>query len=125
VHLLGQVSDEQLDALYRGALALVVPSRLEGYGLPLREALARGVPAVVSDLPSFGPELSPAVLRVPPGDVDALSGALLRIASDEGLRHHLASAACQAVEGLTWEAAARGTRAVFAEVAQGRTSTAH
>jgi glycosyltransferase involved in cell wall biosynthesis len=75
------------------------------------------VPAVVSDLPSFGPELSPAVLRVPAGDVDALSGALLRIAGEEGLRDRLASAASQTVEGLTWEAAARGTRAVFAEVA--------
>jgi glycosyltransferase involved in cell wall biosynthesis len=117
VHLLGQVSDDQLDALYRGALTLVVPSLLEGYGLPLREALARGVPAVVSDLPSFGAELSPAVLRVPPGAVDALSGALLRIASEEGLRDRLAIAARQTVEGLTWEAAARATRQVFAEVA--------
>jgi glycosyltransferase involved in cell wall biosynthesis len=125
VHLLGQVADDELDALYRGALALVVPSLLEGYGLPLREALARGVPAVVSDLPSFGAELSPAVLRVPPGDADALSGALLRIAREEGLRDRLASAARQTVAGLTWEAAAHGTRAVFAEVAEGRTSTAH
>ena len=91
--MLGQVSDDQLDALYRGALALVVPSLLEGYGLPLREALARGVPAVVSDLPSFGAELSPAVLRVPPGDVDALASALLRIGGEEGLRSELASAA--------------------------------
>jgi glycosyltransferase involved in cell wall biosynthesis len=124
VRVVGQVSDDQLDALYRGALALVVPSLLEGYGLPLREALARGVPAVVSDLPSFGEELSPAVLRVPPGDVDALSEALLRIGRDEGLRDRLAAAARQTVDGLTWEAAAQGTRAVFAEVAEGRTSTA-
>jgi len=119
VHVLGQVSDDQVDALYRGALALVVPSLLEGYGLPLREALARGVPAVVSDLPSFGAELSPAVLRVPPGDVDALSAALLRIAGEDGLRDRLAGAARQTVEGLTWEAAARATRQVFAEVADG------
>ena len=125
VHVLGQVSDHQLDALYRGALALVVPSLLEGYGLPLREALARGVPAVVSDLPSFGAELSPAVLRVPPGDVDALASALLRIGGEAGLRETLASAATRTVDGLTWEEAARGTRAVFAEVGEGRMSTAH
>jgi glycosyltransferase involved in cell wall biosynthesis len=125
VHLLGQVSDDQLDALYRGALALVVPSLLEGYGLPLREALARGVPAVVSDLPSFGEELSPAVLRVSAGDVDALASALLRIGGEEGLRDRLAGAARQTVDGLTWEAAARGTRAVFADVAGGRTPTTH
>jgi glycosyltransferase involved in cell wall biosynthesis len=119
VHLLGKVTDDQLDGLYRGAAALVVPSLLEGYGLPLREALARGLPAVVSDVPSFGAELSPAVLRVPPGDVDALSAALLRIAREEGLRDRLASAARQTVEGLTWDASARGTRAVFADVADG------
>ena len=124
VHVLGHVSDDELDALYRGALALVVPSLLEGYGLPLREALARGVPAVVSDLPSFGEDLSPAVLRVPPGDVEALSAALLRIGGEEGLRDRLAGAARRTVDGLTWEAAARATRAVFAEVAAGRTSTA-
>jgi glycosyltransferase involved in cell wall biosynthesis len=117
VELLGQVSDDQLDALYRGALALVVPSLLEGYGLPLREALARGAPAVVSDLPSFGDELSPAMLRVPAGDVDALSEALLRIGRDEELRDRLAAEARHTVSGLTWEAAARGTRAVFAQVA--------
>jgi glycosyltransferase involved in cell wall biosynthesis len=123
VCVLGQVSDDQLDALYRGALALVVPSLLEGYGLPLREALARGVPAVVSDLPSFGAELSPAVLRVAPGDVDGLASALLRIGRDE-VRSELAGAARGTVDGLTWEEAARGTRAVFAEVAGARTSTA-
>ncbi|MGZ4180816.1 MAG: glycosyltransferase family 4 protein [Solirubrobacteraceae bacterium] len=122
VRVLGQVGDDQLDALYRGALALVVASLLEGYGLPLREALARGVPAVVSDLPSFSEELSPAVVRVAPGDRDALASALLRIGLDEGLRSGLAKAARGTVDGLTWEAAARGTRAVFAEVAAGRTS---
>jgi glycosyltransferase involved in cell wall biosynthesis len=123
VHVLGHVSDDQLDTLYRGALALVVPSLLEGYGLPLREALARGVPAVVSDLPSFGEELSPAVLRVAPGDEDALSDAILRIGSDAELRERLATAARQTVDGLTWEAAARRTHAVFAEVASGHNTT--
>ena len=117
VRVLGQVGDDQLDALYRGALALVVPSLLEGYGLPLREALARGVPAVVSDLPSFGEELSPAVLRVAPGDGDALREAILRIGREEGLRDRLAAAARPTVAGLSWEAAARRTRAVFAGVA--------
>src|SRR5262249_32208246 len=62
IRRLKRVSDAELDALYVGALALVVPSLLEGYGLPLREALARGTPAIVSDLPVFGPELSPAMI---------------------------------------------------------------
>ncbi len=68
VTVLGRVSDGELDALYRGALALVAPSLLEGYGLPVRESLARGTPAIVSDLPAYGPELSAGVVRVAPGD---------------------------------------------------------
>ncbi len=115
VRLLGRVSDLELDALYAGALALVMPSLLEGYGLPVREALARGTPAVISDLPVFGDELSGAVLRVPAGDEAALADALLRITLEEGPRRAMARAGEAAVAGLTWAAAARKTRAVFAE----------
>jgi glycosyltransferase involved in cell wall biosynthesis len=117
VTLLGRVDDDALDALYRGALALVVPSLLEGYGLPLREALARGAPAVVSDLPVFGPDLDPAVLRVPPGDEAALTAALLRLEREPGLRSALATAAPGTVAGLSWAGAARRTRAVLAGAA--------
>jgi glycosyltransferase involved in cell wall biosynthesis len=117
VTVLGQVSDAELDALYRGALALVMPSLLEGYGLPVAEALARGTPAVISDLPVFGQELDPAVLRVPPGDEAALTAALLRLEREDGLRAALAAAAVPAVAGLTWDQAARRTRAVLAQAA--------
>ena len=117
VSLLGRVSDAQLDALYRGARALVMPSLLEGYGLPVREALARGTPAVLSDLPVFGPELDAAVLRVAPGDEAALTAALLAIEREDGLRARLAAAAPGAVAGLSWDVAARRTRAVLAAAA--------
>jgi glycosyltransferase involved in cell wall biosynthesis len=117
VTLLDQVSETELDTLYRGALALVMPSLLEGYGLPVREALARGTPAVVSDLPVFAPDLDAAVLRVAPGDEAALATALLRLEREEGLRAALAAAAAPAVAGLSWEAAAQRTRAVLAEAA--------
>jgi glycosyltransferase involved in cell wall biosynthesis len=120
LRLLGRVSDDQLDALYAGALALVVPSLLEGWGLPLYEALARGIPAVVSDLPVFGEELSSAVLRFPVGDQPALTQSLLRIERDDVERAQLARAAAPAVAGLTWEAAAQRTRAVLAQAAAGR-----
>ena len=119
VRLVGQVSDADLDALYAGARALVAPSLLEGYGLHVREALARGVPAVVSDLPVFGEELSDAVLRVPVGDETALADALLRIDREEGLRESMARAGEAAVAGLTWSAAARQTRAVLAQACAG------
>ena len=73
----------------------------------MAEALARGTPAVISDLPVYGPELDPAVLRVPPGDQAALTAALLRLEREDGLRAALAAAAMPAVAGLSWEQAAR------------------
>jgi glycosyltransferase involved in cell wall biosynthesis len=117
VTVLGRVSDAELDALYRGALALVMPSLLEGYGLPVAEALARGTPAIISDLPVFGPELDGAVLRVAPGDEGSLTAALVRLEHEGGLRARLAAAAPGTVAGLSWDEAARGTRAVLAEAA--------
>ena len=118
VTLLGHVGEAELDALYRGAVALVMPSLLEGYGLPVREALARGTPAIVSDLPVFGADLHPAVLRVPPGDEAALTVALLRVEREPGLRASLAAAAAGTVAALSWAEAARRTRAVLAEAAR-------
>jgi glycosyltransferase involved in cell wall biosynthesis len=117
VRLLGRVGDDELDALYAEALALVMPSLLEGYGLPAREALARGTPAIVSDLPAFGPELSPAVVRVPVGDEAALTEALLAVERDERMRAELAAAALGAVQGLTWAAAGQRTRELLAQAA--------
>jgi glycosyltransferase involved in cell wall biosynthesis len=117
VRLRGRVGDAELDALYRGALALVVPSLLEGYGLPLREALARGTPAVVSDLPVFGSELDAAVIRVAPADEAGLAAALLRLEREPGLRERLAGGAVPAVAGLSWSLAAHRTRAVLAQAA--------
>jgi glycosyltransferase involved in cell wall biosynthesis len=119
IRVLGRVTDDELDALYAGALALVMPSLLEGYGLPVREALARGIPAIVSDLPVYGPELSGALLRVAPGDESALTQALPRIVVEDGLRARLAAAAAPAVADLTWEAAARRTRALLAQACDG------
>lgn len=117
VRLLGRVGDDELDALYRGARALVVASFLEGYCLPVREALARATPVLASDLPVFGAELSAGLLRFPVGDQAALAEAMLRIAGDDELRRGLGSAGHDAVAGLSWERTARATRAVLAEAA--------
>lgn len=119
VRLLGRVGDPELDALYAGAAALVMPSLLEGYGLPVREALARGTPAIVSDLPVFGEELSGAIVRVPVGDEAALSAALLSIAGDDERRRALAAAARPAVAALTWDVAARRTRELLQRACAG------
>jgi glycosyltransferase involved in cell wall biosynthesis len=109
VHVLGVVDDARLDALYRGALALVLPSWLEGYGLTPLEALARGTPAIVADLPVYDETLGGAALRFRPGDAASLADMLLRVEQD---RERLL-AATPPLPG--WDDAARDLRALLAE----------
>jgi glycosyltransferase involved in cell wall biosynthesis len=110
-----RVDDAELAALYAGALAVVQPSYLEGFGLPPLEAAAHGTPAVVSDLPCFAETLGDAALRVAPGDADALAQALLRIAGDDALRARLGAAARERAAAYTWERAAADLHALLAE----------
>jgi len=113
VLLPGRVDDATLDALYRDALAVVMPSWLEGFGFPPLEAAIRGTPAIVSDLPVFAETLADAALRVPAGDVAALAAALLALAGSPAERADLAKRAAHAIAPLTWERAAQATRAVL------------
>jgi glycosyltransferase involved in cell wall biosynthesis len=112
-----RVDDTELAALYAGALAVVQPSYLEGFGLPPLEAGAHGTPAVVSDLPCFAETLGDAALRVAPGDAEALAQALLRIAGDDDLRARLGAAARERAAAYTWDRAARAMHALLAEAA--------
>jgi len=116
--VLGHVSDEELEPLYAGALALVCASREEGFAFTPLEAAARGTPAVVFDLPVFAETLGAGALRVTPGDTRALAAALLRIERDERLRFELARAAGAALAERSWERAARRTREVLHEAAR-------
>lgn len=120
VRHLGWQRPAELAALYAGALALVFPSRLEGFGLPPVEALRAGAPVVASDLTVLREVLSDdGALWVPPGDAGALADALLRMERDGALRERLLTAGRAATAHLSWAATARATRAVLAEAAQG------
>jgi len=76
VRLLGFVSDEELARLYRGAGAFAYPSRFEGFGIPVVEALASGVPAVVSSHPSLDEACGDVAMRADPDDPEAFANAL-------------------------------------------------
>jgi glycosyltransferase involved in cell wall biosynthesis len=114
---LGHVSDEELDALYSGALAVACVSREEGFGFTPLEAAAHGTPSIVADLPVFDETFGDAALRVPVGDPGALADALLRLEREPEFRNRLAEDAQAAVERLSWESTARETRAALAEAA--------
>ncbi|MDX6700344.1 MAG: hypothetical protein QOF26_570 [Baekduia sp.] len=106
---LGHVTDAELHALYAGALAVVLPSRLEGYGLPPREAATHGTPSVVSDLPTLR---LPGTLRVPPGDADALAAALASLPAQR------ARLVAELPPPRTWATAAAELCAVLEDVAR-------
>jgi glycosyltransferase involved in cell wall biosynthesis len=121
VRRLGHVADDRLTGLYRGAVAVVLASHLEGFGLPPVEALAAGTPVVAGDLDVLREVLSDeGALFVAPGDAEALAAALLRVERDPELRRALVAAGRRAVAGLSWEASARGTYAVLEAASAGR-----
>ncbi len=113
--VLGHVPDAVLEGLYQRALAVSCVSREEGFGFTPLEALARGTPAVVTDLPVFDETVGAGALRVPLGDAGALANALLRLEREPELRELLARAGSEAVARLSWEDAARATRSAFVE----------
>ena len=102
----GRVDDERLSTLYAGARALVLPSHLEGFGLPAIEALAAGCPVVAADLPALREVLGDRARYVPPGDVGALRAAI----ADPPPRP-------AAGRTRSWTDVARETRAVLSDAA--------
>ena len=104
---LGSPSDDELPALYRGAAAFVYPSRFEGFGIPVLEAMACGTPCVVSSHPSLDEAAGDAAVRVDPDDVEAIAAGIERARSPSATRSRRAASRTHA--GFTW--LANGQRA--------------
>ena len=113
----GFVEDEVLRHLYSGALALVLPSLEEGFGLPAVEAAACGTGCIATDRSPLPRLLSGAGLFVDPCDASALRAALTRIADDPETRRAHGAAALERVAPLSWSATARATREALAAIA--------
>jgi glycosyltransferase involved in cell wall biosynthesis len=113
VRYLGRVDDAHLIRLVQGARAFVYPSLYEGFGLPPLEAMACGVPVVVSDLSSLPEVVGDAGLTVDPRDPGALASSLKRLLADPALAADLAARARTRAATFTWDAAAAAMEEVF------------
>lgn len=113
----GFVPDEMLVALYNGASVFVLPSLYEGFGLPLLEAMSCGTPVVCSNAASIPEVVGDAALMVDPRDIDGLATAIERVLTDSELREGLREKGFKRAKSFSWEKTARGTLAVYEEVA--------
>lgn len=116
IEVLGYVPAAALEDLFSRARIFAFPSLDEGFGMPVLDAMARGVP-VVSSRRSAIPEVAgDAALLVDPEDVEELGTALSRLAGDEGLRQDLARKGRERAAEFTWEAAVERTWNVYQEL---------
>ena len=102
VHELGWVSDADTPAVYTLADAFVMPSLLEGFGLPPLEAMSCGTPVAASNTSSLPEVVGDAGLLFDPRDLQAMAGTIERIATDEALRRDLSARGLVRAAGFTW-----------------------
>jgi glycosyltransferase involved in cell wall biosynthesis len=116
VVVLGPVSEGRLQALYRGATALVYPSLYEGFGLPVLEAMAVGTPVIASRAASMPEVLGDAGILLDPLDAEAWAAAIVKVANDEHARDRMRHAGRARAAGFTWERTAQRTLGVYRQV---------
>jgi glycosyltransferase involved in cell wall biosynthesis len=113
VELRGHVSKEELAALYRGARCLVFPSRYEGFGLPVIEAMASGTPVVATTAGAIPEVAGGAAVLVEPGDADALAAGIKRALAE---RERLRAAGLERARAFSWRKTAEQTLAVYRDL---------
>ena len=115
IRVLGHVGDAELAALYEAAAVLAFPSLYEGFGLPLLDAMKRGLPALVSDGGAL-PELAgDAALAVDPEDVAAIAAGLRRLLEDEALRERLGGEGRRRAVEFSWDRAGEAVLGILVE----------
>lgn len=110
---LSPLPDEELVRFYAGAVAVLVPSRYEGFGLPALEAMACGAPVIVSSSGAHPEVVGGAGILVRPDNSIAWREACLRVFRDEALRRELAAAGIERATRASWDDCARQTLQVY------------
>ena len=113
MRLPGWLAAEELEGLYRHAACFVYPSLREGFGLPVLEAMARGVPVACSNTSSLPEVAGDAARYFDPYDVDDIAAAVIELLQDDALRSRLADAGTARERQFTWRATAEATLASY------------
>lgn len=109
----GFVDDERLLELYCGAIAVVMPSFMEGFGLPPLEGMALGTPAITSNAPALVEVTGDAALHFDASSASDLAEAMERLTTDHDLRALLSQRGRERAQAFTWRRCAEQTRAVY------------
>ena len=120
----GPVPAADLPGLYTGADCFIFPSRYEGFGLPVLEAMACGTPVIVSDRGALPEVAGQAGVFVDPEDAEAIARAMCEVAGDPNRRARLAEAGLAQAARFSWARSAADLFALFRDISQGRESGA-
>jgi glycosyltransferase involved in cell wall biosynthesis len=115
VQITGWVPREELYSLYERARAFVYPSTFEGFGMPVLEAMAAGIPVACSDIPPLHEVAGDAALFFDPLDEDDIASGIERVMGDSSLQQTLAQAGRERARAFTWRRSAEQTLEVLLE----------
>ena len=110
------VSDQEMPAIYSGAEALLFPSLYEGFGLPILEAMACGIPVITSNVSSMPEVAGAAAVYVNPESTEEITKAIREVIENKKLRGVLVKKGMEQAKKFTWEEAARKTLRVYKSV---------
>lgn len=116
----GEIGADELDAVYRAADVFAYPSLYEGFGLPVLEAMARGIPTVASNTSAVAEVAGDAAVGVDPRSVRSIAQGVGSLVSDVGLADRVAARGRAQAERFTWDETARLTIQVYEHVLGGK-----
>lgn len=117
IRVLGRIPDDDLAVVLHHATALIVPSRAEGFGLPVLEGMAAGIPVIHTDIPALVEVAGGAGITVPVGDQQALAAAAAELFDDPDAAERVGSLGRAHSAGFTWQAAAEATWLIHLDLA--------